>query len=219
MESAIHAITAWTTGCISAAGYWGIILLMGIESACIPLPSEVIMPYGGYLVYMEPQRFSIWGMGVAGALGCVWGSVLAYWAGQYGGRPFIEKYGKYILIRRKDLDAADAWFKKYGDMAVFVGRLLPVVRTFISFPAGVARVRFGRFIAYTFLGSLPWCLALAYAGKLLGEKWETQLKQYFHGADVVIVAAVLVLIALYIWHHISADRHYKASIADTDAGE
>lgn len=207
MGSILGAVTEWATGCISATGYWGIVLLMGIESACIPLPSEIIMPFGGYMVYLEPQRFSIWGMGVAGALGCVWGSIVAYAAGKYGGRPFVEKYGKWILVRRKDLDTADRWFAKYGDAAVFIGRLLPVVRTFISFPAGVARVPFGRFILYTFLGSLPWCAALAWAGKVLGEQWETQLKKYFHGADAVIIAVLVVLIALYIYHHVAGDRH------------
>lgn len=219
MESIIHAVTSWVTGCISALGYYGIVLLMGIESACIPLPSEIIMPYGGYLVYSHPQRFSVWGMGVAGALGCVWGSMLAYWAGKFGGRPFAEKYGKYILVRRKDLDKADAWFACHGDAAVFIGRLLPVVRTFISFPAGMAKVHFGRFVIYTFLGSLPWCLALAYAGKVLGAKWDTELKKYFHGADAIIGVALLVLIGLYVYHHIKSDREYieeKAKAEDME---
>lgn len=211
MESIIHAVTTWITGCISSMGYYGIILLMGIESACIPLPSEIIMPYGGYLVHAEPLRFSVWGMGIAGALGCVWGSMLAYWAGKYGGRPFVEKYGKYVLIRHKDLDRADEWFNKHEDSAIFISRLLPVIRTFISFPAGVARVPFKRFIIYTFLGSLPWCIALAYAGKVLGEKWDTELKKYFHGADVIVVAVLLVLIGLYIYHHVKSDQEYMKS--------
>jgi membrane protein DedA with SNARE-associated domain len=148
-------------------------------------------------------------MGVAGALGCVWGSALAYWAGKAGGRPFIEKYGRYLLISHRDLDMADRWFGKYGAAAVFFSRLLPIVRTYISFPAGIARVPFWRFIAYTFAGSLPWCLALAWAGKLLGEQWDTRLKQYFHGADAIIIAVVLVLIALYIWRHVHSEREYR----------
>jgi membrane protein DedA with SNARE-associated domain len=216
MGSIIHVVTGWVTGCVSALGYCGIVLLMGIESACIPLPSEIIMPYGGYLVYSEPQRFTIWWMGVAGAVGCVWGSMVAYWAGKYGGRPFVEKYGKYVLIRHKDLDRADGWFNKYGDAAVFISRLLPVIRTFISFPAGVARVRFGRFIVYTFLGSLPWCLALAYAGKVLGERWDSGLKKYFHGADVIICGVLLIMAALYVCHHIRSDREYVAAKNKTE---
>lgn len=211
MHSIIQAVTHWITTSIANLGYFGIVIMMGIESACIPLPSEIIMPFGGYLVYKDPAHFNIWLMGVAGAVGCVWGSMVAYWAGKYGGRPFVEKYGRYILVRHKDLDKADAWFKRHGDAAIFFSRLLPVVRTFISFPAGISGMRFGRFIVYTFLGSLPWCLALAYVGKLLGEQWDTRLKGYFHGADVVIVAVIAVLIALYVWHHIKGEREYKAA--------
>lgn len=202
MDAIFSAIVAWITGVVSAAGYWGIILLMGIESANIPLPSEIIMPYGGYLVFLHPDRFSIWGMGLAGAVGCVWGSLVGYWMGRYGGRPLIERYGRYVLIHRRDLDRADNWFKKYGDAAVFIGRLLPVIRTFISFPAGVARIRLDKFVFYTFLGSLPWCLALAYAGKILGEQWEARLSKYFHGADILIVVVFLLLVAWYIYYHV-----------------
>lgn len=205
----LEAVTHWITTNISYFGYWGIAIMMGIESACIPLPSEIIMPYGGFLVATQPERFSLWWMGIAGAAGCVWGSLVAYWAGMYGGRPFIEKYGRYILIRRRDLDKADAFFAKYGDWAIFISRLLPVVRTFISFPAGIARMNFARFVAYTFLGSLPWCLALAYVGKLLGDRWDT-LKSYFHGADALIGFAIVILLALYVWHHIrGADESTK----------
>ncbi len=206
MNDTLSAIALWITGVVSVAGYWGIVLLMGIESACIPLPSEVIMPYGGYLVYLSPERFSVWGMGLAGAIGCVWGSLVGYWLGRYGGRPLVEKYGKYVLIHRRDLDLADKWFKRYGDAAVFIGRLLPVVRTFISFPAGMSKMHLGRFIVYTFLGSLPWCLALAYAGKVLGEQWGMRLSQYFHRADLLIIAAFLLLVGWYIYRHIGSGR-------------
>jgi membrane protein DedA with SNARE-associated domain len=204
LESIIHAVTTWITGVVSALGYGGIVLLMGIESACIPLPSEIIMPYGGYLAYAEPARFSIWGMGLAGALGCVWGSLAGYAMGKYGGRPFALKYGRWLLMSRHDLDKADRWFQRYGDAAVFFGRLLPVIRTFISFPAGVSGMHLGRFVLYTFLGSLPWCTALAWAGKVLGEQWDTRLKAYFHGADALIGVVIIVLIALYIYYHIRA---------------
>jgi len=213
LESIVHAVVAWITGVISAMGYGGVVLLMGIESACIPLPSEVIMPYGGYLAYSEPLRFNVWAVGLAGALGCVWGSLVGYAMGRYGGRPFALRYGRWILMSRKDLDRADAWFRRYGDAAVFFGRLLPMVRTFISFPAGVSGMRLGRFVLYTLLGSLPWCTALAYAGKLLGEQWDTRLKVYFHRADTVIAVAVLVLIALYIYYHVRAARGDRAGDA------
>ncbi len=206
MEAILHHITHWITVNITHLGYTGIILMMGIESACIPLPSEVIMPFGGYMVYKDPAQYSIWWMGVSGALGCVWGSMVAYWAGKFGGRPFVEKYGRYILVRHKDLDRADAWFKKHGETAIFFSRLMPVVRTFISFPAGISRMHFGRFIVYTFAGSLPWCLGLAWVGKLLGNQWDTRLKAYFHKADVAIVLVLVALFALYVYHHIKGAK-------------
>ena len=218
MHSIISAVTSWITTNIGNLGYLGIVIMMGIESACIPLPSEIIMPFGGYLVYKDPARFGgvwsglIW-MGVAGAAGCVWGSAVAYWAGKFGGRPFVEKYGRYFLIREQDMDKADVFFTKHGDAAIFISRLLPVVRTFISFPAGISKMKFWRFLIYTFLGSFPWCLGLAYVGYVLGEKWDTQLKAYFHKADVVIVGAILVMAGLYVYHHIKSDREYRAKKA------
>ena len=213
MHTILQAVTHWTTTNIAAMGYYGIIIMMGIESACIPLPSEIIMPFGGYLVYSDPSKFGPYGifwMGVAGALGCVWGSIAAYYAGMYGGRPFVMRYGRFILVREQDLDKADAFFKRYGDAAIFISRLLPVVRTFISFPAGISKMPFWRFIVYTFLGSLPWCMGLAWVGKILGKEWDTKLKGYFHGADVIIGVVILVMIALSIYHHIKSDRQYRA---------
>ncbi|MCE5200379.1 MAG: DedA family protein [Armatimonadota bacterium] len=212
MHSVIAAVTHWIVANITALGYYGIVIMMGIESACIPLPSEVIMPFGGYLVYSDPTKYNVWIMGVAGALGCVWGSALAYWVGKLGGRPFVMKYGKYILVRQKDMDRADAWFQKHGDAAIFFSRLLPVVRTFISFPAGISGMRFDRFLLYTFLGSFPWCLGLAYVGMILGKEWDTRLKGYFHGADAVIVVVFVALIALYIYHHVKGERDYKKEL-------
>lgn len=183
--------------------------MMGIESACVPLPSEIIMPFGGYLVYQYPDRFNIWIMGIIGALGCVLGSVAAYWAGAYGGRPFVIKYGKFILVRERDLDKADRFFAKYGNAAIFISRILPVVRTFISFPAGISKMPFWRFCIYTFLGSFPWCIGLAYAGMMLGKEWDTRLKGYFHGADAIIVAVLAVLVGIYIWHHLQGEKEYQ----------
>jgi membrane protein DedA with SNARE-associated domain len=178
---------------ISHTGYLGIVLLMGIESACVPLPSEVIMPFSGYLVSIG--RFNLMWVAIAGAIGCNVGSLVAYYVGSLGGRPLVEKYGRYILVSHHDLEMADRFFRRYGDWAVFLARLLPVVRTFIAFPAGVARMDFLRFNLYTFLGSLPWCLALAYAGVKLGERWGS-LRGYFHRFDTVL--AVLIVLAV-IW--------------------
>ncbi|HZP00187.1 MAG TPA: DedA family protein [Terriglobia bacterium] len=177
---------------ISATGYTGVVLLMGIESACIPLPSEVIMPFSGYLV--STGRFRLWAVALAGALGCNLGSLVAYSVGSLGGRPLVEKYGRYLLITQHDLAMADRFFARYGDWAVFTARLLPVIRTFIAFPAGVSRMNVVRFHVYTFLGSLPWCWVLAFAGLKLGERWST-LRLYFHRFDtvlgiVIVVAAV-----------------------------
>lgn len=176
-------------GVISAAGYPGIVLLMAIESACIPLPSEVIMPFSGYLV--STGRFALFPVAVAGALGCNLGSLVAYYVGSWGGRPLVEKYGRYVLVTRHDLQMADRFFARFGDWAVFVARLLPVIRTFIALPAGIARMNVLRFHIYTFLGSLPWCLALAYAGRELGERWTT-LREYFHRFDTVLAILIVV---------------------------
>jgi len=153
----------------ASMGYLGIVLLMGIESCCIPLPSEVIMPFAGYLCTPEGaavvgQQFNLWGVGLAGAIGCVVGSIPAYYAGMYGGRPFILKYGKYILMSPHDVDMADRWFERRGDITVFVGRLLPVIRTFIAFPAGVNKMNMTKFIVSTFLGAFPLCLMLPWVG-------------------------------------------------------
>lgn len=216
MEAILSAVTHWITNSLNQLGYWGIVLMMGIESACIPLPSEIIMPFGGYLVYENPAKYSVWMMGISGALGCVWGSAVAYWAGMFGGRPFIERYGKYILVRTKDLDKADRWFAKHGEAAIFFSRLMPVIRTFISFPAGVSKMHFWRFLVYTFLGSLPWCLGLAWVGKAVGPKWDEVLKPYFHDAHIVIVIGLAAVISLYVYHHLRGEKNYKKSKADAE---
>src|SRR6266550_900612 len=188
----IEILSAFIVATISTLGYGGIVLLMAIESACIPLPSEIIMPFSGYLVYTG--RFNIWLVSVAGAFGCVVGSLVAYWVGMYGGRPLMEKYGRYLLISSHDLDLADRWFARFGEIIIFASRLLPAVRTFIAFPAGVARMNLKKFVIYTFAGSLPWCIGLAYVGQKLGEQWDKNpmLKTDFHRFDFVIgILAVL----------------------------
>ena len=191
--SALQLIGSLMVSVISSSGYVGVVALMAIESACIPLPSEVIMPFSGYLVLTG--RFKLLWVAIAGAIGCNVGSTVAYYVGALGGRPLAEKYGRYLLVSRHDLNRADRWFARYGDGTVFFARLLPVIRTFIALPAGVARMNFLRFSIYTFAGSLPWCLVLAYAGVRLGARWEI-LRDYFHRFDAVI--GVLALIAL-VW--------------------
>ncbi len=181
---------------ISYAGYPGVALLMAIESACIPLPSEVIMPFSGFLVYTG--RFNLLGVAVAGAIGCNLGSMVAYFVGAWGGRPLIQKYGRYVLISRHDLELADRWFARYGDWTVFFARLLPMIRTFIAFPAGVSRMNFVRFNIYTFLGSLPWCYVLAYAGVKLGAHW-TILREYFHRFDALLAVAFFLAVVCFVW--------------------
>src|SRR3972149_11822337 len=162
----LSAIANWIMSVISSLGYWGVVLLMAIESANIPLPSEIIMPFSGFLV--AKGVFNLYLTALAGAVGCAIGSVFSYWLGAWGGRPLVEKYGKYILISHHALDLADRWFFRYGEATVFFSRLLPIIRTFIAFPAGVARMDMKRFLLYTFAGSFPWCLGLAYLGVVLG---------------------------------------------------
>ena len=165
-------------------GYFGIVLAMALESCCIPLPSEIVMPLAGFFVYCSEKttaltgatscptgaQFTLVGVTVAGAIGCVIGSAVAYWIGFAGGRPLLLKYGRYILVSKADSDRADRWFARYGAPVAFFSRLLPVVRTYISLPAGIAEMNFGQFILFTLLGSLPWTFALAFVGQQLGAK-------------------------------------------------
>ena len=202
LESIMEPVGAWTRDTIGSMGYPGIVLLMAIESACIPLPSEVIMPFSGFLV--SQGRFTLFGAALAGAFGCAVGSAVAYAAGTWGGRPFLERYGRYVLIRKRDIDRADRWFERWGLWAVFVSRLLPVVRTFISLPAGIARVSFVPFILLSFLGSLPWCWFLAWVGKVLGDNWDS-IHGWFRGADIVILAVGLVFFVIWLRHHLQPD--------------
>lgn len=203
IEKIISVLAGFIIWGIEGLGYPGVALMMAIESACIPLPSEIIMPFSGYLV--STGEFTLWGVSLAGAVGCVVGSILAYWVGYYGGRPMAEKYGKYVLITPHDLDIADKFFNKYGNFAVFFSRMLPVVRTFISLPAGIARMNFPKFIIYTFLGSLPFTYILAYVGKKLGDNWNT-LGVYFHKFDVIIGIIILVGVVWYVRRHLNIKK-------------
>ena len=192
----IELLSAFVIYVISAGGYAGIVLLMAIESACIPLPSEVIMPFSGYLVFTG--RFNLLWVATAGAIGCNVGSLAAYEVGAYGGRRLVEKYGAWILLSERELAWADRFFARYGNAAVFLARLLPVIRTFIALPAGIARMPRGRFHLYTFLGSWPWCFGLAYLGMKAGEHWH-YLGEYFHRFDAVIGAVLAVLAVWFFW--------------------
>ncbi|MBU6509091.1 MAG: DedA family protein [Gammaproteobacteria bacterium] len=195
----IALVAGFIISTISVLGYGGIVLLMAIESACIPLPSEIIMPFSGYLVLRGD--LNLWLVAVAGAVGCVLGSLVAYWVGAVGGRPLVEKYGRYILVSRHDLDIADRWFQRRGDIIILIGRLLPLVRTFIAFPAGVARMSMAKFILYTFIGSFIWCWVLAWIGLRLGAHWDT-LGPWFHRFDTVIVVLVVLGFIWYLWRHL-----------------
>jgi len=213
-ETLFNLISHW----YASTGYLGIILAMAIESCCIPLPSEIVMPLAGLFVATGAAtatgRLSLIGVALAGALGCLLGSAVAYGIGASGGRPLLLKYGKYILISQADSDRADRWFSKYGSSVAFFSRLLPVIRTYISLPAGISRMNFGKFMLYTFLGSLPWSFALAYLGYTFGPALQQKmasLSNIFHGLDVVIILVVVVAAGLYVYRHIKHDRQARAA--------
>ena len=195
----ILTLTNFITQTISNLGYTGVALLMAIESAAIPLPSEIIMPFSGFLV--EGGRFTLLGLALAGAVGSVIGSMVTYALGYYGGRPLILKYGRYVLIFSHDLELTEKFFQKFGKFSVFIGRLLPVVRTFISIPAGIGKVPIWPFVFYAFLGSFFWSYFLAWLGFKLGENWQT-LESYFRRFDAVVVIVIVIVIAWWIRRHL-----------------
>ncbi len=201
LEKIISTLASFIIAVISKAGYLGVMALMSIESTCIPLPSEIIMPFAGYLV--STGRFNLLLVATAGALGCNLGSVIAYEIGHHGGRPLVERYGRYLLLSSHDIEWADRFFNRFGSTAVFIGRLLPVIRTFIALPAGVARMPRLRFHLYTFAGSWPWCFILAWAGMKLGERWRSdpRISHWMHRLDAVIVGAIAVGIVWFVWSH------------------
>jgi membrane protein DedA with SNARE-associated domain len=210
-EKIITALAGFIIAVIGASGYAGIALLMAIESACIPLPSEIIMPFAGYQVYLG--HLNLYAVATAGALGCNLGSVVAYWIGAWGGRPLVERFGRYVLLRPHDLDRTTAFFEKYGSITVLIGRLLPVVRTFIALPAGIAKMNQLRFHIYTFVGSWPWCFVLAYVGAKLGQHWDTdpRFKAVFHrfhlGVELVLVAGIV----WFLWSHLKSRSRDQAA--------
>lgn len=182
----IDYITLW--------GYTAIVIGMALESACIPVPSELIFGFAGYLVYLGKLDFTT--AVAAGVVGGLIGSIVAYLVGYYGGQPLVDKYGRYILLSKRNVDMAQRWFDRYGLKATFFSRLLPVVRTFISLPAGFAQIDFGKFVIYTLLGSIPWTIGLIYAGMFLGENWQT-LNVVGHKASLIVAAGLMAIAAYY----------------------
>lgn len=203
MTSLLSVLTNFIVHVISQAGYGGVAFLMAVESAAIPLPSEIIMPFAGFLV--SEGRFNIWLLALAGGLGSAIGSAVTYYIGRFGGRPLVERYGKYLLISSHDLDIADSFFTRFGLLSTFIGRLLPIVRTFISLPAGIARVRFVPFLIFSFLGSVLWSLVLAYLGMQLGPEWQT-LRERAHWLDYVIGGLILLGLLWWLWRHWNRNR-------------
>ncbi|MBX9694184.1 MAG: DedA family protein [Cyanobacteria bacterium] len=188
---------------VESWGYWGVIVMMAIESANIPLPSEAIMPTAGLLV--QQGKMDIHLAALAGAIGCVVGSIPSYFLGLWGGRPFLEKYGRWFLLKTKDLELADKWVDRYGDWFFLVCRMLPVVRTFISFPAGVLKAHFLIFTAFTFIGSLIWCYFLTWVGIKFGENMET-FRHFWHTFDLAIVLVGVGGFSYYLWHHLKPEH-------------
>ena len=210
-EKIIAALVLFVTQVIDAGSYAGVAALMAIESACIPLPSEIIMPFAGYVVYLG--HMNLWIAATAGAIGCNLGSVVAYWIGAKGGRPLVERYGRWVLMSHHDLDRMTFFFEKYGAITVLLARLLPVVRTFIAFPAGIAKMPQGKFHLYTFVGSWPWCLALAYAGMRLGEAWHTdpRFHAWFHRFHLAVEVALVAAVVWFVWSHLNRGRQSNAA--------
>ena len=203
LEKIIAGISSLIIATISTLGYPGVVLMMAIESACIPLPSEVIMPFSGYLV--ATGRFGLNMVAIAGAVGCLLGSYVAYYVGTNGGRRFIERYGRYVLIAPHELEIADRFFLRWGSHAVFWSRMLPVVRTFIAFPAGVSRMNLLPFTIYTLIGSYLWCLMLAYAGMKLGQHWD-HLAPWFHRFDALIAVLLIAGAGALLYNRIKGIR-------------
>ena len=205
MASLEQQILEFITATYTLLQWPGVIALMAIESACIPFPSELIMPLAGWMLIKNHGAIYTLLAGVYGAIGNTIGSVIAYYVGMWAGRPLLNKYGRYVLISSHDLDTADRWFSRRGSWIVFVSRLLPLVRTYISLPAGIARMNIFKFIIYTFTGSFIWSTGLAYGGYLLGEHWE-QLRSAMRPFDPLILAIIVALIAYYIFRHV---KHFR----------
>jgi membrane protein DedA with SNARE-associated domain len=208
-EKIIALLVQFVTHVISTGGYAGIIALITLNSSGTPIPSELIMPFAGYLVYLG--RFNLFLVAAAGAVGCNIGSAIAYWIGAKGGRPLVERYGKWVLMSRHDLDRMSAFFDRYGSIAILVGRMLPVVQTFVAFPAGIAKMPRLRFHIYTTVGACIWYFCLAWTGMKLGEQWNTdpRLQEIFHRFHLVVELALVAAAIWFVWTHINRSRVNK----------
>ena len=216
MEHIIEPIVNWVTQFIGQFGAWGwvaVFILMVLESACIPVPSEAIMPFAGFVV--SEGEMSLFAIVTAGVAGNVVGSWISYWIGLYGGRPFVDKYGKYVLLRHHHLDLAERWFERWGAPTVFFSRMLPIVRTFISLPAGMARMPFWKFTLYTTLGCIPWVFMLGYVGVKLGDNWE-KIRSYLHYADYLVLVAI---VAIVVWQVVKWRRRGPRDLSSDAALE
>lgn len=196
----MEAIIDFLEKYISQFGYLAIFILMFFESACIPIPSEITMPFGGFLSAIGKLNLVL--VTLVGSIANLFGSYTAYYIGKFGGRPFLEKYGKYILLRKEELDKVDEWFNHRGEITVFITRLLPGIRAFISLPAGMAKMNFVKFSIYTIIGVIPWCFFLAYLGYIFGENWQIIL-DYYHKFEyifftIIILAIIGFLIFIFI---------------------
>jgi membrane protein DedA with SNARE-associated domain len=200
-EKIIAVLVAFVTHVIDLGGYAGIAGLLALNSAGIPIPSEVILPFSGYLVYLG--RFNLFFVALAGAVGCNIGSAIAYWIGAAGGRPLVARYGRWVLMSQHDVDRMAEFFVRYGSITILVGRMLPVVQTFVAFPAGIARMGRLRFHAYTTIGSLVWYTCLTYIGKRLGQAWDTdpRFHEWFHRFHLVVEIALLAGVVWFVWSH------------------
>ena len=216
MQAIEEQIVFFLQNLFQTMGWPGVVIAMTIESACIPLPSEVTMPLAGWML-VQAQGLSQGFLLIAafwGAVGNTLGSILTYWIGAVGGRPFLEKYGKYVLISKHDIDLADRWFARWGEPTAFFSRVLPVVRTFISLPAGIARMNFARFTALTFIGSFIWSGLLAWGGYVLGEHWR-EVREVMRPFDIPIIIVGLILVGLYVYRHLKHSRE-EPEIAATE---
>jgi membrane protein DedA with SNARE-associated domain len=209
LEALEHQLVDFLTNLLQTIDWFGVVVIMALESANIPIPSEVTMPLSGWMLVLERGHsawMAVWLGGLWGGLGCTLGSVVSYALGAWGGRPLVQRYGKYILVHEEDLEKADRWFERWGDWASFVSRLLPIVRTFISFPAGVARTRFVRFTVLSFVGSFIWCGLLALGGYYFGQNWE-ELRAMMRPFDIPIAIIIVAGLAWYIYRHVRKGRN------------
>ena len=206
LDSIFIALSEFVKGVIESSGVSGVFFLMLAESAAIPIPSEIIMPFSGFLVF--EGKFTFLSIFWAGVLGNVVGSIILYYVGYFGGRPFLEKYGKFFLLTQEDFQKTEVWFKKYGTSAVLLSRMIPGVRTFISFVPGVAKMNVFKFTVYTFFGCIPWVYALTYTGVVAGENWDI-LHPYFQKAEWVIVALVFLGIYWFVKKHLKRKSNFK----------